>query len=265
MKSKPFTYRGFLDSIEKKGSSVLTEKAEQIVEHFRPNKLFAAHFAPATFLLDYTSRKYLYIDNGFFSVHGYSTEWFYEAGLEQYLARYHPLDFDVNNTRIFPDNIAFIKAVPLTRYADYIFSYNYRIKNSEGTYFTVLQRSSYIPGSLPGEPAGAIGVAFDISHFKNDLSIIHTIEEVIQTEDGVVRRTVFKKVHPVSDENVASLSNREVEVLRLMADGISSKQIAAQLHLSAYTIHNHRKNMLAKTGCKSPAELINFAMKHGFI
>ena len=64
----------------------------------------------------------------------------------------------------------------------------------------------------------------------------------------------------MSDTNLNNanvLTEREKEILSLIARGYSSKQIAGDLKISEYTVANHRKNMLAKTGAKSSAELVN--------
>jgi DNA-binding NarL/FixJ family response regulator len=52
------------------------------------------------------------------------------------------------------------------------------------------------------------------------------------------------------------LTLREKEILSFIAEGLSSKQIAAKLIISENTVSNHRKNMLKKSGAKSSAELI---------
>ena len=54
---------------------------------------------------------------------------------------------------------------------------------------------------------------------------------------------------------------KEFEVLRWMADGLSSKQIADKMRLSIHTINNHRKNMLAKTNATNAIDLINHAYR----
>jgi DNA-binding CsgD family transcriptional regulator len=129
-----------------------------------------------------------------------------------------------------------------------------------------LQRFSYVPGTNSTEPAGIIGVAFDINHYKTDSSIVHTIEKVTSTEHGLINELVFKKVHPIyEDEKQQRLSKREIEILKCMAEGLSSKQIADKLGLSINTINNHRRNMLHKMQFKSSAEVINHAVKHGLI
>ena len=67
---------------------------------------------------------------------------------------------------------------------------------------------------------------------------------------------------PQPQEN---LSERETEILTLVAEGRSSRDIAEQLHLSHHTINTHRKNILKKLACKSAAELMNYAYSKGLI
>jgi HD-GYP domain-containing protein (c-di-GMP phosphodiesterase class II) len=60
----------------------------------------------------------------------------------------------------------------------------------------------------------------------------------------------------------AGLSDREAEVLRLIARGQTNKQVAADLHLSAKTVGRHVENIYAKTGASSRAAAAVFAMEH---
>ena len=52
------------------------------------------------------------------------------------------------------------------------------------------------------------------------------------------------------------LTLRESEILRYIANGLSSKEIAARLFISINTVANHRRNMLRKKGVKSSAQLV---------
>src|SRR5690606_21255073 len=102
-------------------------------------------------------------------------------------------------------------------------------------------------------------------HFKNDVSVIHTIEKA-QYDNGRVNELVFKKIHPIYEiERTQFLSKRELEILKFISKGLSSKQIAGRMSLSINTVNNHRKNMLAKIGCKSSSELMNYAVKRGLL
>lgn len=61
------------------------------------------------------------------------------------------------------------------------------------------------------------------------------------------------------------LSEREMEVLMLITQGKSTKEIADKLFLSTHTVYTHRKNILKKLSCKSAAELINYAYTQGLV
>ncbi len=73
---------------------------------------------------------------------------------------------------------------------------------------------------------------------------------------------------PVKEPNVkllALLSQREREVLQLIAEGKSSKEIGQRLHLSPGTVETHRKNLLKKLNVRNSAELISLAITEGLL
>ena len=61
------------------------------------------------------------------------------------------------------------------------------------------------------------------------------------------------------------LSERETDVLVLVAKGLSSKEIADKLNISVHTVNSHRKNITHKTGIKSVAGLAVYAMIHNLM
>ena len=61
------------------------------------------------------------------------------------------------------------------------------------------------------------------------------------------------------------LTERENEVVRLIADGLSSREIAERLCLSVRTVDTHRSNILEKIGAHSVAELIKYAIREGIV
>lgn len=52
-------------------------------------------------------------------------------------------------------------------------------------------------------------------------------------------------------------SSRELEIVARIAAGATSVEIAQQLHISVYTVKNHRKNILRKADCRNSGQLIN--------
>jgi DNA-binding NarL/FixJ family response regulator len=59
------------------------------------------------------------------------------------------------------------------------------------------------------------------------------------------------------------LSDREREVLQLIAEGVNTKEIASRLRLSVKTIETHRKRMMDRLGLHSVAGLTKFAVREG--
>jgi DNA-binding NarL/FixJ family response regulator len=64
---------------------------------------------------------------------------------------------------------------------------------------------------------------------------------------------------------VASLTPRQREVLQLLAEGRSAKEIATSLAISARTVEFHKYQMMETLGLHTNAELIHFALKHGLV
>ena len=61
------------------------------------------------------------------------------------------------------------------------------------------------------------------------------------------------------------LTRREREILQLLAQGFSSKEIGEQLFVSKRTVDTHRKNMLNKTNCNKTLDLVMFSLEKGWI
>jgi DNA-binding NarL/FixJ family response regulator len=93
------------------------------------------------------------------------------------------------------------------------------------------------------------------------------IIEAIQTVfDGRVYLCdeIKRMVNKRTDQTL-SLSNREIEVLRLIAEGLTNKEIADKLFISPLTVDSHRKNLIIKLDARNTASLIKIAGEQGFI
>jgi DNA-binding NarL/FixJ family response regulator len=61
------------------------------------------------------------------------------------------------------------------------------------------------------------------------------------------------------------LTKREIQILRLIAGGMSNKAIASRLKISIYTVKNHRANLIEKLGLSNTASLVKYALAEGLI
>lgn len=85
-------------------------------------------------------------------------------------------------------------------------------------------------------------------------------------EDGIVE-TIAAILKDLRQNNSvqSGLSTREIDVLRLVAQGMTNKEIADKLSISINTVLTHRKNISAKLGIKSVSGLCIYAMMNGII
>ena len=66
-------------------------------------------------------------------------------------------------------------------------------------------------------------------------------------------------------EPFSLLSSREREVLQLIAEGLSAKEIAGELGISTKTVEAHRTSVMRKLGARKATELVRVALRHGLI
>ncbi len=64
---------------------------------------------------------------------------------------------------------------------------------------------------------------------------------------------------------VAELSEREIEIIKLICSGLSSKEIGAELFIEVNTVESHRKNIFRKVKVKNVAGMIHYAFKNGIV
>jgi DNA-binding NarL/FixJ family response regulator len=80
---------------------------------------------------------------------------------------------------------------------------------------------------------------------------------------GVVVEDYSRRASQSAASAAPALSQREREVLQLLAEGCSARQIARQLHISVKTVETHRRNMLEKLELDGIADLVRYAIREG--
>jgi DNA-binding NarL/FixJ family response regulator len=93
-------------------------------------------------------------------------------------------------------------------------------------------------------------------------AIRHVLNGEIYASDNV-KEKVFKRLFSRQDDTrsaLDTLTNRELEVFRLIGDGLSTKEIANQMHLSHKTVGTYRENIKVKLGLKHYTELVKCAV-----
>lgn len=111
---------------------------------------------------------------------------------------------------------------------------------------------------------GANGYLLKDSAAKDLVSAIHAVMKGGEFFSPAVQRTLHQSLRG-GTPSLDMLSEREREVLRLVAEGMPTKQIASELHISARTVDTHRANLMRKLELHSVARLTQFAIREGLV
>ncbi len=115
--------------------------------------------------------------------------------------------------------------------------------------------------------AGASGFVSKRCGFDELITAIHNVvanHTYLSSEiTGLVVEGYVRQLSDQVDSAYSVLTNREREVLQLIAEGMSTKHIAKELFLSAKTIEWHRSQLMKKLHLKSVAELVKYAISEG--
>ena len=96
--------------------------------------------------------------------------------------------------------------------------------------------------------------------------IFHAVDAALKGKkyySGNVLDILLKKETPYEDDSI--LTSSEIEIVRMISGGLSTKEIATKRHISFHTVMTHRKNIFRKLGVSSSPELLMYAIKAGLI
>lgn len=79
------------------------------------------------------------------------------------------------------------------------------------------------------------------------------------------RSIEFSNIQSSQTDLNVDFSSREMEILGLIAEGLTNQEMSERLFLSKRTIEGHRQNLIEKTGCRNTATLIKYAVLNGMI
>ena len=114
----------------------------------------------------------------------------------------------------------------------------------------------YVPKTQAAEELVDIIRGVAAGHMMVASSDMATILERLQTG---------RKQRNQAERLIGRLTNREVEILRAIAEGKSTTEVARSLFISPLTVQSHVKAILLKLGVRSKLEAVTFALRHGLI
>ncbi len=104
---------------------------------------------------------------------------------------------------------------------------------------------------------------------ESPVEVIKTIKMVyskgFHINDYIMQLVRNRRLYASKKQVKEELSIREIEVLKLICDELSTKEIADKLFISTRTVEGHRNKILEKTFSKNAAGLVIYAIEHGYI
>ena len=188
------------------------------------------------------------------------------AHLSKLLSYIHP--DDMSFVLASEDYVAqFIKTKISTKeITNYKFSYAIREKTLDGIFKLFLMQTVTLATNENGALEKVLGIHSDISHITQTNSYKLSITD-LTGEKSMQGISVFsgKEEQSKASNELPKFTKREREIIILIGEGFTTKEISSQLFVSEETVISHRKNILYKSGCKNTAQLVVFCVRNGLI
>ena len=215
-----------------------------------------------TAIIDFQSQGYLFMSDNVEEMWGYKAEEFLRLGMVKTITIFPVPQNEILIKKILPTMFEYFHQYAETGNAmDIRVSYNTKVIRADGSIGWYLHQMKVLQLDEQNRPQFGFKLVSDISDFKKDEAIDMVISK--KDENGVYKK-IFSQTF-AGDKKVFNISDREIEVLALIGEGKSSKEIAEVLCISEHTVSNHRKNMLKKLEVKSTGEIIKKAIAYGII
>lgn len=232
--------------------SKLDKIVKQVADFFAPGKFYYYVFNFATNEMDF-------VHPNFEKMFGIPLD---QYSMDTLLSLYHPDDLDMMWKK---ENLAsdfYFNFLEPQDIINYKCVYTNRMKGADGKYFTILHQAKAINMSQDGKIARVLGVHADITYLKPTLDskvsfISDNKPSYYSLDPNKLVLEQFKKE--------GLYTNRELEIISLLAAGKSADEIAVALFLSVHTIKSHKKNILNKSNAANTTQLVAECIRNGII
>ncbi|MDT0678016.1 LuxR C-terminal-related transcriptional regulator [Autumnicola musiva] len=245
---------------------ILKYSQYEVTEQFQK---FAAVFAPGEsyfYILNMHNLELDYISPGVTQFMNTSPE---NVSMEQLLKAALPEEIEKLEKKEMVIKDFFTRYLKPSELLDYKIIYSYKMTDYKGKKRLMLMQATPLSVTESNTPLHVLTIHSDISHLAKistgKVSFMHLKGGKSFFNVPTDRETFNPKAGNSEPDISSALTSREKEIIDLLAKGYGAKQIADCLNLSIHTIHTHRKNVLAKSGCKNTAELIAESMMAGIL
>ena len=112
---------------------------------------------------------------------------------------------------------------------------------------------------------GASGYLLKNDSSEEIIKAIHTVYEGGEYYSNALKEVLMHNLFDTEEDTILKLTKRESQVLQLISEGFSNKEISKKITLSSHTIDSYRKSLLSKFNARNTADLIKKAIDKGMI
>lgn len=229
-----------------------------VLEQFLPSFLSPGQFY--YYLVDFYRQQIKYIDPSIADILGLDPE---SATVDSIQSCIHPEDINyVTQTESASLRFMLNQVGKNNLKSYYKTSYCFRFKVVGGNYELFHNESVFLSDGETGRISQVLHIHTNINHLTGVNDYASSLMGLKETE-GAWPVNANKE----SEGNSLELhfSKREVQIIKLIALGYKSEEIAESLFISLHTVQSHRKNIIRKSGVKTSSELVSLCVKEGLI
>ncbi|MBN1950423.1 MAG: response regulator transcription factor [Bacteroidales bacterium] len=209
-------------------------------QHQLPGLPFLNELDVFVFIFDLREMKPAWLNDFFYSRLKYTEEDLEKLTADEFAELFHPrslTDFQIRLRALLQESSPGIRTI-------------YQVKTKTGDWVYLMVTSRIYERNQDGTPNTLLGLATEID--------LPELERHQKHLESLNHKKSACGEHPM-------LTNREIEVVRLIVSGMTDKEICGRLKVSIHTAKTHRKRILKKLDLKNSVALVKFAMENHII
>jgi DNA-binding CsgD family transcriptional regulator len=246
---------------------VIEKESPTSVPKINFNEIVSTVFALGPFyyyVFDFYDLIISHFSQGFEEAHGIKTKRI--STVNDIIQLTHPddLNFVVEAEKMASS--LFAHTLGMDKITQYKVSYNFRMKTASGCYQMFNHQALILNVDEKGNIAKLLNIHTNIDHLtktNNQKISLISITDLPSYLNMDVHKTGDQC--PLPNWPLIKFSSREMEIIKMLADGYNTSSIVQKLFISIDTVKTHRKNILKKGGCKNAVELISRGLSEGWI
>ena len=208
------------------------------------------------YIIDFFDMSLSHISPVISQIHGFDSE---TVLFDDILGAIHPDDIEFVAKAEAVATDFFYEKVGYEKMLSYKTSYNFRFRLKNGEYALFNHQSLML--SLDDD--GGLGKSLNIHTRIDHLSNFNTYKVSFIGLNG--EPSFMNLYADEKNQELKEFSKREIDIIKLIGNGLNNEEIAEKLFISALTVKKHRNNILAKSDSKNTAQLIKNCILQGII